>query len=96
MAYQTRSTTDRMKMEEAAQILVELSQSTPCVSHPIPCILPLPRRSPRLHRTLSHEDVAYARAVNIAPQTRPGDTILMNFYIDSCRTAPVTYMKKRK
>jgi hypothetical protein len=72
-----------MKMEEAARILLELFHSGDR----------LPRRSPRLQRTLSHEDEAYARAMKIAPQTHPGDTILINFYIDSFRHATVKYMK---
>jgi len=82
MTYQTRSKTSLMKMEEAAQTLLELSQSED-----------LPLHTPTLQRTLSHEDEAYARAMEMAPQTRPGDTILMNFYIDSFQNAIVKYMK---
>jgi hypothetical protein len=82
MTYQTRSKTSHMKMEEAAQTLLELSQSED-----------LPLYSPTLQRTLSHEDEAYARAIKMAPQTRPGDTILMNFYVDSFQHAIVKYMK---
>jgi hypothetical protein len=82
MTYQTRSKIARMKMEEAAQTLLELSQSED-----------LPLYSPTLQRTLSHEDEAYARAIKLAPQTRPGETILMNFFIDSFQHATVKYMK---
>ena len=82
MTYQTRSKIARMKMEEAAQTLLELSQSED-----------LPLYTPTLQRTLSHEDEAYARAIKLAPQTRPGETILMNFFIDSFQHATVKYMK---
>jgi hypothetical protein len=79
---QTRSKAQQMKMEEAAQTLLELSQS-----------VDLPLDTPRLQRTMSHEDEAYARAMKIAPQTKSGDTILMNFYVDSFQHATVKYMK---
>ena len=79
---QTRSKTAQLKMEEAAQILLELSQSED-----------LPLDTPKLQRSLSHEDEAYARTMEIAPHTKPGDTILMNFHIDRYRHATVKYMK---
>jgi hypothetical protein len=82
MTYQTRYKIAQSKMEEAAQTLLELSQSED-----------LPPYTPTLQRTLSHEDEAYARTMEIAPQTKPGDTILMNFFIDSYQHATVKYMK---
>jgi hypothetical protein len=82
MAYQTRSKTAQMKMEEAAQTLVDLYHSQD-----------LPPNAPTLQRSLSHEDEAYARAMEIAPHTKPGDTILMNFHIDRHRYATIKYMK---
>lgn len=83
MTYQTRSKTQQMKIEEAAQTLVELYHSGDL----------LPLDTPRLQRSLSHEDEAYARTMEIAPRTRHGDTILMNFYVDSFQHATVKYMK---
>jgi len=85
MTYQTRYKIAQLKMEEAAQALLELSQSED-----------LPPHAPRLQRSLSHEDEAYARAIELAPRTKPGDTILMNFYIDSFQQATVKYMKNEK
>ncbi len=82
MAYQTRYKIAQTKMEEAAQILLELSQSED-----------LPPYAPTLQRSLSHEDEAYARTMEIAPRTRHGDTILMNFFVDSYQHATVKYMK---
>ena len=82
MTYQTRYKIAQTKMEEAAQILLELSQSED-----------LPPYAPTLQRSLSHEDEAYARTMEIAPRTRHGDTILMNFFIDSYQHATVKYMK---
>ena len=88
MRYQTRSKTQQLQrdeaalqMEEAARILVELSQADD-----------LPP-SPKLQRSLSHQDEAYARAIKLAPHTKHGDTILMNFYIDSYLDTIVSYMK---
>ena len=80
MTYQTRYRIQQSKMEEAAQILVDLSQSE------------LPPHAPTLQRTLSHEDEGYARAMKLAPQTKHGETILMNFYVDSFQHATVQYM----
>jgi hypothetical protein len=85
MTYQTRYKIAQSKMEEAAQTLLKLSQSED-----------LPPHAPRLQRSLSHEDEAYARAIELAPRTKPGDTILMNFYIDSFQQATVKYMKNEK
>jgi hypothetical protein len=82
MTYQTRYKIAQTKMEEAAQTLLELSQSED-----------LPPYAPTLQRSMSHEDEAYARTMGIAPQTKPGDTILMNFFIDSYQHATVKYMK---
>ena len=82
MTYQTRYKIAQSKMEEAAQTLLELSQSED-----------LPPYAPTLQRSLSHEDEAYARAIELAPQTKPGDTILMNFFIDQYHHATVKYMK---
>ena len=82
MTYQTRYKIAQTKMEEAAQTLLELSQSED-----------LPPYAPTLQRSLSHEDEAYARTMEIAPRTRHGDTILMNFFIDSYHHATVKYMK---
>ena len=79
---QTRSKIAEMKMEEAVQTLLELSQSED-----------LPPYAPTLQRSLSHEGEAYARTMEIAPQTKPGDTIPMNFFIDSYQHATVKYMK---
>ena len=45
-------------------------------------LIELSRQIPQFTRTLSHENKAYERAMAIAPQTKPGDTILMNFYIN--------------
>ncbi len=82
MTYQTRYKIAQSKMEEAAQTLLELSQSED-----------LPPYAPTLQRSLSHEDEAYARAIELAPQTKHGDTILMNFFIDRYQHATVKYMK---
>lgn len=82
MTYQTRYKIAQSKMEEAAQTLLELSQSED-----------LPLGTPKLQRTLSHEDEAYARAIELAPRTKHGDTILMNFFIDRYHHATVKYMK---
>ena len=82
MTYQTRYKIAQTKMEEAAQTLLELSQSED-----------LPPYAPTLQRSLSHEDEAYARAIELAPRTKSGDTILMNFFIDRYHHATVKYMK---
>ena len=48
---------------------------------------------PPVHRSLSHSEEAHVRAEAIAPYTTPGDTILMNFFVDRNGFATVQYMK---
>ena len=55
--------------------------------------LQAPQQVPRLPRTLSHSEEARARADAVAPQTQPGDTILMNFFIDRNGYTTLQYMK---
>ena len=52
-----------------------------------------PLQAPRLPRSLSHLEEARARADAVAPQTQPGDTILMNFFIDRNGYTTLQYMK---
>jgi len=42
---------------------------------------------------LSHQAFSYERAIKIAHKTKPGDTILMNFYVDQDAYATVMFMK---
>jgi len=46
-----------------------------------------------LNRALSHHYTALARARTLFPSTQPGDTILMNFFVDAAGYATVQYMK---
>lgn len=46
-----------------------------------------------LKRSLSHQHEAFIQALTLFPTTQPGDTILMNFFIDLNRYATVQYMK---
>jgi len=80
---QTRSKTDRLKMEEAARILISLSQQPPRETKSLA----------RVPRTLSYENESFQRAMKIAPRTKSGDTILMNFYIEQDLYTTVKYMK---
>ena len=100
-------TRSRAQMEAAAHILVQLSQRVEPVTEPeevqpvlnvLPCSPNAsphasPIRAPRLPRTLSHTEEARARADAIAPQTQPGDTILMNFFINRNGYTTLQYMK---
>ena len=53
-----------------------------------------PAQSPSiLNRALSHHYTALARARTLFPSTQPGDTILMNFFVDAAGYATVQYMK---
>jgi hypothetical protein len=52
-----------------------------------------PIQAPRLPRSLSHSEEARIRADAIAPQTLPGDTILMNFFINRNGYTTLQYMK---
>ena len=63
----------------------------PCSPNASPHASPI--RAPRLPRTLSHTEEARARADAIAPQTQPGDTILMNFFINRNGYTTLQYMK---
>jgi hypothetical protein len=112
-SYQTRSKTEKQKMEEAAHILVQLSQASPRASpnaspHASPHAPPVdscldsenndfldmpPPPHPILYRSLSHGDTANERLLEIAPHTVPGDTVLMNWFVDRCQFATVQYMK---
>ena len=56
-------------------------------------LLRAPQSVPRLGRSLSHSEEARARAEAVAPQTKPGDTILMNFFIDRNGYTTLQYMK---
>jgi len=67
-------------MEEAAQILVSLSQESP----------------KRIPRTLSGISESYRRALKIVPRTKSGDTILLNFYIDRDEDTTLKYMKNEE
>jgi len=48
--------------------------------------------TPVLRRTLSHQYRVYELAMEIAPQTKPGDTILMNYFTDSNGMTNLEYM----
>ena len=56
-------------------------------------ILATMRQSPVLKRTLSHQARAYARAMEIAPQTKPGDTILINYFISPTGMTNLEYIQ---
>jgi hypothetical protein len=45
------------------------------------------------HRALSHQQTAALRADELFPSTQPGDTILMNFFVDANGYATLQYMK---
>jgi len=128
-SYQTRSKTEKQKMEETARILVQLSQgflrtsSAPPVfpnasphasPHASPRSCPVtppatvlsnldstnknplkapPAPVPVISRSLSHSDVAYQRTMEVAPYTKPGDTILMNWFMDRNQYTTLQYMK---
>lgn len=47
----------------------------------------------RLPRTLSNHIPAYRRAMEWTSQTKPGDTILYNFYIEPSGWTTLTYLK---
>ena len=65
----------------------------PVLAREVPCVLRAPQSVPRLGRSLSHSEEARARAEAVAPQTKPGDTILMNFFIDRNGYTTLQYMK---
>ena len=49
-----------------------------------------------LNRALSHYHTALSRARALFPSTQPGDTILMNFFVDVNHYATVQYMKNEE
>ena len=48
---------------------------------------------PAFHRSLSQQQTALSRAQELFPSTQPGETILMNFFIDANGYATIQYMK---
>ena len=56
-------------------------------------ILASMRHSPALKRTLSHQARAYARAMEVAPQTKPGDTILINYFVSPTGMTNLEYIQ---
>ena len=75
----------RSREREAAQALIQLSQCPEGIQRS--------QGPPRLGRSLSHQQEALTRALALFPMTQPGDTILMNFFIDANHYATVQYMK---
>lgn len=92
MIYLTRSRVQTLKMEEAAQTLVDLSRSSGHLEASVNDDK-LPTDSPRMKRRLSHHKETYERAMKIVPQTKNGDTILMNFCMDRHGSTTVEYIK---
>lgn len=92
MIYLTRSRVQTLKTEEAAQALVELSRSSARLEASVNDNQ-LPHDSPKMVRRLSHNKEAYERAMKLAPQTKHGDTILINFCMDRYHYATVEYMR---
>jgi hypothetical protein len=78
------------------EVVQPVLNALPCSPNASPHASPI--RAPqqahhRLPRSLSHTEEARARADAIAPQTQPGDTILMNFFINRNGYTTLQYMK---
>lgn len=68
--------------QQAVEALLELSQGNQGNQGP-----------PAFHRSLSQQQTALSRAQELFPSTQPGETILMNFFIDANGYATIQYMK---
>jgi hypothetical protein len=69
----------------AVEALLELSQSVQSDQSD--------QSLPAFHRALSQQQTAALRANALFPSTQPGETILMNFFIDANGYATLQYMK---
>ena len=69
----------------AVEALLELSQSAQSDQSD--------QGPPAFHRALSHQHTAALRAQELFPSTQPGETILMNFFMNANGYATIHYMK---
>ena len=91
-AQTSREQTSRERL--AVQALLELSQSaTRDQSVQSDQSDQSDQSLPTFHRALSHQHTAALRANALFPSTQPGDTILMNFFIDANDYVTLQYMK---
>lgn len=59
----------------------------------VQALLELSNSPPAFHRALSQQQTALSRAQKLFPSTQPGETILMNFFVDANGYATLQYMK---
>ena len=84
----------RSRDRQAAEALIQLSQSPVGLKRSqCPAGIQCSQSPVGLKRSLSHQHEAFLQALTLFPTTQPGDTILMNFFINLNRYATVQYMK---